>query len=434
MQELERVQQLGDHALIEQLAHSAKHDRQHTVRLLAELGEVQARGLFRDLGFSTMFDYATRKLRMSEAEAALRLRAAKLGREFPVALEMLGRSELNLTTLSLLTPLLTPDTLELLQEARFKSKQQVLALIAKHAAKPDVPDSIRRCPRPSAKASHAQVTTQPVAISPETEASLLPASAELLALDATSERPGSGPRAGCIGGAQAAPAANRSSADNAIDNTRAHSRPATHDVVVPLSPERHKITFTAGQRVRDMLEQAQDLRRHRFPAGDLEPLFERALELLIADEQRRRFARTDKPRTPPKPASASTVRPDAAPMADARAPTADARAPAPGALALTANAAKPHSRHIPNEVRRQVWIRDGGRCCFRGPDNERCCARSPLEFHHIVPFGRGGSPTAANIALLCRGHNTLCAERDYGRAFMQAAIAASSRTMSTPQR
>lgn len=48
---------------------SAKHDRQHT-----ELGEVQSRGLFRDLGFSTMFDYATRQLGMSEAEASLRLR------------------------------------------------------------------------------------------------------------------------------------------------------------------------------------------------------------------------------------------------------------------------------------------------------------------------------------------------------------------------
>ena len=73
MQELERVQQLGDHALIEELIRSAKHDRQLTVRMLAELGEVHARGLFRDLGYSTMFDYATRKLGMSEAEAALRL-------------------------------------------------------------------------------------------------------------------------------------------------------------------------------------------------------------------------------------------------------------------------------------------------------------------------------------------------------------------------
>mgnify|MGYP003401621895 FL=1 len=82
-------------------------------------------------------------------------REAKLGRAFPIALEMLGRSELNLTTLSLLAPLLTAGTLSLLHEARFKTKPQVLALIAKHAAKPDAPDSIRRLPRPSVREASA---------------------------------------------------------------------------------------------------------------------------------------------------------------------------------------------------------------------------------------------------------------------------------------
>jgi hypothetical protein len=346
MQELERVEQLGDHALIEELANSAKHDRLHTVRLLAQLGEVHARGLFRELGFSTMFDYATRKLGMSEAEAALRLRAAKLGRMFPIALEMLRRSELNLTTLSLLAPVLTADTLGLLHDARFKSKQQVLEMIARHAPKPDVPDSIRRSPRPSARAPQVQGTLRPGALSPPTDPNLVPAPAR------------------------------------------------TPSVVIPLSPERHKISFTASQRVRDMLEQAQDLRRHRYPAGDLEPLFERALELLLADEQRRRFAQTAKPRTP-----------------------------------SNATGAK-HSRYIPNAVRRQVWARDGGRCCFEGPDNTRCGARGPLEFHHVVPFARGGAMTADNIVLLCRSHNALFAERDYGRDFMRARIAGACRTMS----
>ena len=81
-----------------------------------------------------------------------------------MALEMLGRSELNLTTLSLLAPLLTTDTLHLLDEARFKSKQRVLELIAKHAAKPDVPDSIRRIPRPGARAPQVQMAVSASAV------------------------------------------------------------------------------------------------------------------------------------------------------------------------------------------------------------------------------------------------------------------------------
>ena len=77
---------------------------------------------------------------MSEAEAALRLRAAKRSSaaRFP------SRSRC-----------WAADTLSLLHEARFKTKPQVLALIAKHAAKPDAPDSIRRLPRPSVREASA---------------------------------------------------------------------------------------------------------------------------------------------------------------------------------------------------------------------------------------------------------------------------------------
>ena len=345
MLELERVQQLGDAVLIERLTLSAKADRQLTVRLLAEMGEVHARGLFRDLGFSTMFEYATRKLGMSEAEAALRLRAAKLARSFPVALEMLARSELNLTTLSLLAPVLTADTLELLEQARFKSKQQVLELLVQHTPKPDVPDSIRRLPppRPSARAPQLQPASQP----------LSPLAA-----------------AGTV-----APAPSRTTSGD----------------VVPLSPERHKISFSASQRVRELLEQARDLRRHRYPSGDLEPLFEHALELLIAHEKKRQCGQTATPRAQP-----------------------------------TAAAAKPDSRYIPRALRRQVWARDGGQCRFIAPDGDRCQARSRLEFHHVVAFARGGPTREDNIVLLCRAHNALMAEREYGRSLVQARIASSA--------
>lgn len=147
-----------------------------------------------------------------------------------------------------------------------------------------------------------------------------------------------------------------------------------------------------------MTAQALDLRSHRYPRRDLEPLFERAFELLIADEQRRRFALTAKPRTESKPTRA-----------------------------------KAHSRYIPSAVRREVWTRDEVQCCFRSPDNERCSARGLLEFHHVVPFARAGAHTAENIVLLCRSHDALFAERDYGREFIAAAIGRASRTACAAQ-
>ena len=156
---------------------------------------------------------------------------------------------------------------------------------------------------------------------------------------------------------------------------------------MPLSPERHKISFTGSDRLRDMLREAQDLRRHRYPDGDLEPLFERALELLIAQEKKQKFARTSAPR-----------------------------------MSSTKPATRQHTRRIPNEVRRHVWDRDDGRCCFVAADGRRCEARGRLEFHHVVPFARGGPSNSDNIVLVCQAHNALHAERDYGRTFMQARI------------
>lgn len=46
----------------------------------------------------------------------------------------------------------------------------------------------------------------------------------------------------------------------------------------------------------------------------------------------------------------------------------------------------------------------------------RCTETGRLEFHHILPFARGGPSTIANIALRCRAHNAFEGERDFGFA------------------
>lgn len=56
------------------------------------------------------------------------------------------------------------------------------------------------------------------------------------------------------------------------------------------------------------------------------------------------------------------------------------------------------SRHISDKVRREVWIRDGGKC--------RCCGSTDaIEYDHIIPVSRGGSSDFSNIQLLCRRCN-----------------------------
>jgi 5-methylcytosine-specific restriction endonuclease McrA len=78
----------------------------------------------------------------------------------------------------------------------------------------------------------------------------------------------------------------------------------------------------------------------------------------------------------------------------------------------------PSSRHIPDPIRRAVWERDGGQCTFRDAEGRRCPARERLEFHHDIPFGRGGDHAVDNVRILCSGHNAYQAERDYGAGHM----------------
>lgn len=53
---------------------------------------------------------------------------------------------------------------------------------------------------------------------------------------------------------------------------------------------------------------------------------------------------------------------------------------------------------VPQQVRREVWRRDQGRCVV-------CGSQERLEFDHIIPVSRGGSNTVRNIELRCEYHN-----------------------------
>lgn len=65
------------------------------------------------------------------------------------------------------------------------------------------------------------------------------------------------------------------------------------------------------------------------------------------------------------------------------------------------------SRHIPREVKAEVWTRDRGQCVYCGASGRGAC----LEFDHIIPHSLGGSNHAPNIQLLCRSCNAAKSDR-----------------------
>lgn len=54
----------------------------------------------------------------------------------------------------------------------------------------------------------------------------------------------------------------------------------------------------------------------------------------------------------------------------------------------------PRREPLPEDVRREVFRRDGGRCA-------RCGSDELIQFDHVIPVALGGSSTLANLQLLC---------------------------------
>ena len=68
----------------------------------------------------------------------------------------------------------------------------------------------------------------------------------------------------------------------------------------------------------------------------------------------------------------------------------------------------PPRRHIPAAVRRHVWQRDGGRCCYRDPlTGRRCTSSHLLQIDHLLPVAEGGGPEPFNLNLLCAAHHRM---------------------------
>jgi len=59
---------------------------------------------------------------------------------------------------------------------------------------------------------------------------------------------------------------------------------------------------------------------------------------------------------------------------------------------------KEPTRVIPSAVKKEVWVRDGGKCVLCGADDE-------IHYDHELPFSRGGSSTVDNVRILCARHN-----------------------------
>lgn len=326
-----RVKSLDDVELVAGLHRLVRSNQALTARLLVHLGEMDARGLYREHAFDSMFAYAVKELHMSEAEAYLRIQAARLAREYPIILPMLVNGEVHLTAIKLLGPHLTIENhVNLLKRARFKAKREIELIVAEVAPKPDVPSRMRKLPErvsarvtePSAETANSaqsaahgsgvtggstettntlqpQVRMAPTVLpkSPIERAPLPPALHAFADVKQRDHEPlvdalAPNPTIEILQDTASSRAVT--TVEREREAFQLKSPPPSVSSTTPLSPGRYLIAFTASRSMHDTLERLRNLLRHQVPDGNLAIILERAAVLLLEKTMKERFAQTKK--------------------------------------------------------------------------------------------------------------------------------------------
>ena len=306
-----------------------------TADLLAHIAVIDVDRLFLQAAFPSMHAWCVRKMGLTKDAAFRRIQAARTARAFPAIFHALADGRLHLTAVCVLAPQLSSgNAAELLGAAAGKTTEEIEAMLAERFPRTELLPLVEAVP------ASRSVTDDELALTQV---------------------------AGLSSGSGCAP-------------VHVHNASKCANVA-PIARHRFALHFSIGQLVLDKLRCAQELFSHQIPPGDLEAVFELALDQLIRVGEKSKFAGTDRPQR--------TVR------------------------------ASKNPRHIPNRVKREVWKRDGGQCTFVSESGERCPARTLIEYDHVEEVARGGRATVNGVRLRCRAHNQYTAEQAFGREFME---------------
>lgn len=285
------IQRLTNEELIRRTEELAADVRTKTCDLVESLAEMDRRKLYQDFHYASLFEYCIHKLRMSEAAAYRRIRAARAFQAYPPVKPLMRDGKLTLEALALLHPYLNDaDAGKLVSEASGKRVWEVERLIASRRTEEPRRDVVRFiAPIPAAPAavpedSGSSLFELPAAASAPTTPAPIAAPVEPATVapfpppDRTSPPPD-----------EAASAVSTPSA--ASSAVQAISCPACAERASP--PPRHavRIAFTADESFFRLMTEAQAAMRHKYPNGRLDGVFRDALEALLRKKRPWAFPR-----------------------------------------------------------------------------------------------------------------------------------------------
>src|SRR5688572_30937653 len=279
---------------------AAARERTNTAGFLALIAEFDALRLYVAEGYSSMHAFCVGELRMCEESAFKRIQAARAGWRFPQLFDALVEGRLHLSAVFLLAPHLTAENVdELVADSTHQSKRAIRDRIAQRVLGPAPALELTPSTGPAANSEVSQLEPVPVNV---------------------------------------------------------HSSRSVQWIVPQAVDPPRRIDVHCWVD-REKLEHARALLSHCVPSGDLGKVFDRALDAIIREMEKKKFAATT-----------------------------HSQGPVPRRVSARA-------RHIPAHVKREVWMRDQGRCTFVGSNGHRCEARRFLEFDHVRPVALGGEST-----------------------------------------
>jgi hypothetical protein len=299
---------------------------------LVALADFDRQRLWVQLGHASVFYYLHRDLKLSKGAAHYRKAAARLIQEFPEVVVPFREGKLCISSVVELARVVTPEnSSDVLPRFFYLSKQEAKAV------------AVEICP--AAVVPRREVVAKVVS---EMVAEL-PRSVPF--------HPGETPLTQFVQGApQAVPMQSE-----------------------PLTSNLQRLHMTVSKQFIDKLDAARKGQGHAQPGASAEKVIEAALDLLLAQQAKRR-GEVKKPQQNPRPAK--------------------------------------NLGHIPAAVKRAVWSRDEGKCTWPLDSGGICGSTLRLEIDHVVPRGKGGASTVDGCRLLCAVHNQLAARQIYGDDWM----------------
>ncbi|MBT9558777.1 MAG: HNH endonuclease [Myxococcales bacterium] len=339
---------LSDAEVTALLDSMVRRERVTLAAMLGYLGLLVERKLYAPAGYDCVSAYLVDRFGWSLPSAQKRLQAAGLCRRFPALLDLVASGAFHLTGLCVLAPVVTELNVErVCAEAQGLTRVQLSEYVRTLKAESQLSATPATRPIPTQIALPLDTATQaptPVVSEQPPEMAISSSSTEAAQSRAIASAP--------------APIADS-----------------------PSSAWTSRLTIHATQALRAKLRHAQALLSHVRGTRNVAVVVERALDLLIATELKRRYG------SPARARRKSAV-----------------HKPNPG---------RTRARdYIAVSTRSEVYVRDEGRCTFIGEDGHVCGSTYLLQLHHRLPWAKGGPNTPENLTLHCFTHNQLEAERE----------------------